>query len=97
MSPGPINLQCRLKDGKAYVFEINCRFSTTNVVRAVCGYNEVHLLAENFLFGKKQKMREYRKVAAVAYMDYVYIDLDKFEDLKQHGYLKNGGKVYSWL
>jgi carbamoyl-phosphate synthase large subunit len=96
-SPGPINFQCRLRDGEAYVFEINCRFSTTNVVRAVCGYNEVALLAENFLTGKKQYIRNHRKAIVVAYLDYVYLDPERFEELNRTGCLENGGEIYRWL
>lgn len=96
-SPGPINFQCRLKDGKAYVFEINSRFSTTNVVRAACGYNEVDLLAENFLSGKKQYIKNYRKAVVVAYLDYVYLDLERFEEFNRTGCLNNGGRIYTWL
>lgn len=49
---GPINIQCRLVDGRVKVFEINPRFSGTTSLRAMMGYNEpdrllgVHLLGE---------------------------------------------------
>ncbi len=96
-SPGPINFQCRLKDGDPYVFEINSRFSTTNVVRAACGYNEVDILTENFLFGKKKYISNYRRAVAVVYLDYVYLDLERFEKFNKTGFLKNGGEIYTWL
>jgi carbamoyl-phosphate synthase large subunit len=81
-SPGPMNLQCRVRDGKAYVFEINARFSTTNIIRAAAGYNEVALLVENFLTGKKGRIPHYQRIVALAHMDYVYVnpeDIDQFE------------------
>lgn len=41
---GPLNIQCRLVDGKVYVFEINPRFSGTTSLRAMVGFNEPDLL-----------------------------------------------------
>jgi carbamoyl-phosphate synthase large subunit len=41
---GAINIQCRVMDGKVYVFEINPRFSGTTSLRAMVGYNEPDLL-----------------------------------------------------
>jgi carbamoyl-phosphate synthase large subunit len=96
-SAGPINLQCRVKEGKAYVFEINCRFSTTNVVRAVCGFNEADVLAENFLTGKKTHIAATRDAVVVTYLDYVYLDQSKYKNLKGKGVIKGGGEIYPWL
>ena len=39
-----INIQCRVQDGKVYVFEINPRFSGTSYFRALVGYNEPDIL-----------------------------------------------------
>lgn len=41
---GPINIQCRLHEGKVYVFEINPRFSGTTYMRALAGINEPDLM-----------------------------------------------------
>ena len=73
-SPGPINLQCRLKNGIAHVFEINPRFSTTNSVRTASGYNEVELLVDHFITGKKKYITHYKKLRAMAYLNYVFVD-----------------------
>ena len=81
-SPGPINLQCRLKNGIGYVFEINSRFSTTNSIRTACGYNEVELLVHHFLTGEKKYITKYKKLTAMAYINYVFIEpemLNRFE------------------
>ena len=43
-SRGPLNIQCRLVDGDALVFEINPRFSGTASLRALVGFNEPDLL-----------------------------------------------------
>lgn len=49
---GPINIQCRLVNGKVKVFEINPRFSGTTSIRAMVGYNEPDVLLRKHLFGE---------------------------------------------
>jgi len=96
-SPGPMNVQCRLKKGKAYVFEINARFSTTNVVRAACGYNEVALLAEHFLTGEKKYIRQYKKKVALVYLDYVYLEPKAIDDFREKTRTTATAAVKHWL
>lgn len=96
-SQGPLNFQCRLKDNKAYVFEINARFSTTNVVRAACGFNEVDLLVENFLYGTKRYIHQYQKKVALAFLDYVYIDSEDIADFKEKRCTSVSGFINNWL
>lgn len=50
---GPVNVQCRLVDGKVKVFEINPRFSGTTSLRAMVGYNEPDVLVRHHLLGEK--------------------------------------------
>ncbi len=50
---GAVNIQCRLVDGKVYVFEINPRFSGTTSLRAMVGYNEPDLLIRKHILGEK--------------------------------------------
>lgn len=52
-SKGPLNIQCRVKDGKLFVFEINPRFSGTTPFRAMLGFNEPVVLLNKVLFDKK--------------------------------------------
>jgi carbamoyl-phosphate synthase large subunit len=50
---GPANFQFRLpKDGKARVFEINCRFSGTTPLRMRAGFNEVEMTLKYLFFGE---------------------------------------------
>lgn len=49
---GPINIQCRLIDGKVKVFEINPRFSGTTSLRAMAGYNEPEVLIRKHIYGE---------------------------------------------
>jgi carbamoyl-phosphate synthase large subunit len=50
---GPINIQCRLVNGKVYVFEINPRFSGTTSIRAMVGFNEPDLLIRNYILNEE--------------------------------------------
>jgi carbamoyl-phosphate synthase large subunit len=52
-SRGTINIQCRLVNGKIYVFEINPRFSGTTSLRAMVGYNEPDVLIRRQLLGER--------------------------------------------
>lgn len=51
-STGPLNIQCRLENGKLNIFEINPRFSGTTPFRALMGFNEVETLIEKEIFGR---------------------------------------------
>lgn len=46
---GAINIQCRYVNGKAYIFEINPRFSGTTSLRAMVGYNEPDALIRKYI------------------------------------------------
>lgn len=46
---GAVNIQCRLVDGRPYVFEINPRFSGTTSLRALAGYNEPDVLVRQHI------------------------------------------------
>jgi carbamoyl-phosphate synthase large subunit len=52
---GPINIQCRLTEGKVKVFEINPRFSGTTSLRAMVGYNEPDVLIRKHIYGETLK------------------------------------------
>lgn len=50
---GPLNIQCRLVDGKIKIFEINPRFSGTTSLRAMVGYNEPDILMRKHFENEK--------------------------------------------
>jgi len=50
-STGPLNIQCRLKDGQIMPFEINPRFSASTHLRSLAGVNEVSLYLNHLLSG----------------------------------------------
>lgn len=47
---GIVNVQCRIQEGVVKIFEINPRFSGTTYGRALCGYNEPHLMLQRVLY-----------------------------------------------
>ncbi|TAJ10912.1 MAG: ATP-grasp domain-containing protein [Nitrospirae bacterium] len=94
---GPINIQCRLLKGRAYVFEFNARFSTTNIVRTAAGYNEVDALVKNFLTGEKVLFKGCPPVVAIMYLDYVYVKADAYQALKEAGVTGRAGHVRNRL
>ena len=50
-SRGPLNIQCRMVDRMARVFEINPRFSGTTSLRAMAGVNEPDLMLQREVAG----------------------------------------------
>jgi carbamoyl-phosphate synthase large subunit len=48
----PVNIQCRLVDGRVVPFEINPRFSGTTSLRAMAGFNEPDVLVRRDVFGE---------------------------------------------
>lgn len=51
-SKGPLNIQCRLVEGKVFVFEINPRYSGTTPLRAMVGFNEPELMIRKYVSGE---------------------------------------------
>jgi carbamoyl-phosphate synthase large subunit len=54
---GAFNIQCRLVEGRAVVFEINPRFSGTTSLRAMVGYNEPDVLVRRHVLGERISAR----------------------------------------
>ena len=60
-SKGALNIQCRLFEGRVYVFEINPRFSGTTSLSALAGYNEPDILVRKHILREEIHSRfEYR-------------------------------------
>lgn len=58
---GAVNLQCRLWNGRPYIFEINPRFSGTTSIRAMVGFNEPDWLIRRHVLGESLSGRlDYR-------------------------------------
>ncbi len=62
---GPLNIQCRKVGDKVYIFEIHTRFSGSASMRAEVGFNEPHILIQDFLGIKKATKVKYTNNVAV--------------------------------
>lgn len=60
-SRGPLNIQCRVVDGKSFVFEINPRFSGTESLRALAGYNAPDALIRKYVLGEEIDRLTFRR------------------------------------
>lgn len=79
-SAGPLNIQCRIMNGKIYVFEIHPRFSGSSPMRADVGFNEPDLLLRNFLSDEKFSRLRYRyNVAAIRAFEHVIVPVSKMK------------------
>jgi carbamoyl-phosphate synthase large subunit len=69
---GPCNFQLRLWKGKAYIFEINPRFSSTTGIRTLLGVNEPEILLRSELLQEKIPALKIQKSSVIRhYMDYL--------------------------
>jgi carbamoyl-phosphate synthase large subunit len=69
---GPCNFQLRLWKGKAYIFEMNPRFSSTTGIRTLLGVNEPEILLRTELLGEKIPALTIRNSSVIRhYMDYL--------------------------
>lgn len=72
---GAVNIQCRMVDGKIFVFEINPRFSGTTSLRAMVGYNEPDVLIRKHLLGENIKPNfAYKSGLIMRGLEEIFID-----------------------
>jgi carbamoyl-phosphate synthase large subunit len=80
---GPCNLQFRLLDGVAHVFEINPRFSGTSGIRYLYGFNDAEMTFDLLRLGVEVKQPVLRKVVVLRYWNEVCIPNASFQDLRE--------------
>ncbi|MBL7070848.1 MAG: ATP-grasp domain-containing protein [Candidatus Omnitrophica bacterium] len=78
---GVCNIQFRLHDGKAYVFEINPRFSGTSGIRYLYGFNDPEMAFELFRLGVDIGQPELRPAAVLRYWNEIFISGATFDKL----------------
>ncbi len=77
---GSINLQSIVRNGKIFPFEVNCRISGTNSIRANFGFEDVKYTIEEFLYGNKPSNSIVKKGTAFrVLMDIIYPDISETE------------------
>lgn len=71
---GPTNFQYRIENGKAFLLEINPRFSSSTSIRCAFGYNEAEMAIDFYLFNRRETMPVIKKGKAIRYIsDYIEI------------------------
>jgi carbamoyl-phosphate synthase large subunit len=87
---GPCNLQFRLLDGTAYVFEINPRFSGTSGIRYLYGFNDCEMIFDLLRLGLEVQQPALHKAVVLRYWNEVCIPNAGFADLRE-GRLRHSG------
>jgi carbamoyl-phosphate synthase large subunit len=85
---GALNVQLRVVDGKPIPFELNTRFSSTEVVRARFGYNAVEAYIDNFVFGKDIDLSNYGTGHFFRYWEESYCTDSDYRELCAKGALR---------
>jgi len=75
---GPANLQFRRgHDGQFRLFEINARFSGTTPMRALLGFNEVHMVLQKLLTSKPIEQPQVAKGTVVRFLEEQLLPADR--------------------
>lgn len=82
---GPANFQYRIKDGKPFVFEVNCRFSGTTPLRLMYGFNEVEALVDYYLENKPIEKPELKKGTILRTFSDVFVPNESLEQFRREG------------
>lgn len=78
---GPINIQARIHDGYVSVFEINTRFSGSAPFRALCGFNEPHLLIQKVLGGHTELPERRLGMFGIRYFGHSIFPMDRLNQI----------------
>ncbi|MCA2305804.1 ATP-grasp domain-containing protein [Mycobacterium intracellulare] len=87
---GACNIQLRVKNGQAYVFEINARCSGTTAARALAGFNEPQIIADYLLNGVAPTY-SISEVTILRYWQELVVPNSHIEQLRQTGFLRGDG------
>jgi carbamoyl-phosphate synthase large subunit len=87
---GPCNLQFRVIDGTAYVFEINPRFSGTSGIRYLYGFNDCEMIFELLHLKNEVQQPALRKAVVLRYWNEICIPDVSFQALRD-GRAKHSG------
>ncbi len=85
---GACNVQLRLKNGKAFVFEINARCSGTTAARTLSGFNEPKLIADFVLKGIEPKFQIIEQTI-LRYWNELVVDNKTISDLTKNEFISN--------
>jgi carbamoyl-phosphate synthase large subunit len=88
---GACNIQLRVRNGRAYVFEINARCSGTTAARALAGFNEPKIIADYLLSGIAPTS-SVKEVTILRYWQELVVPNAHIEQLRETGFLRGDGK-----
>jgi carbamoyl-phosphate synthase large subunit len=88
---GACNIQLRVRNGQAYVFEINARCSGTTAARALAGFNEPKIIAD-YLLGGTAPTFSINEVTILRYWQELVVPNADIEQLRDTGFLSGDGK-----
>ncbi len=80
-SKGPINIQCRVTEEGINVFEINPRFSGTESLRALAGYNAPDALIRKYVLGEDIKKLNYKRGIVSRGLANHFINFEEYENI----------------
>jgi carbamoyl-phosphate synthase large subunit len=84
---GPVNVQLRKTARGVRIFEVNCRFSSSAVMRAYFGFNEADLCMRDLLSEGKIPSPRIRRGFSLRYWDEVYVGGEDYARLRTTGRL----------
>lgn len=87
---GPCNLQFRVLDGLAYVFEINPRFSGTSGIRYLYGFNDCEMIFDLLHLKLDVQQPVLHKAVVLRYWNEICIPDANFQDLRNRRMKHNG-------
>jgi carbamoyl-phosphate synthase large subunit len=88
---GACNIQLRVRNREAFVFEINARCSGTTAARALAGFNEPKIIADYLLNGTASTF-SIREVTILRYWQELVVPNADIEQLADTGFLRGDGK-----
>jgi len=90
---GPLNLQFRVLDGTAYVFEINPRFSGTSGIRYLYGFNDCEMIFDLLRLGVEPPQPRLQPVVVLRYWNEISIPDASFQALREGRLRHNGSQT----
>ena len=80
-SKGPINIQCRKAEDGINIIEINPRFSGTESLRALSGYNAPDALIRKYVFGEDIKRLGFQRGIVSRGLSNHYISFEEHDKI----------------
>jgi carbamoyl-phosphate synthase large subunit len=87
---GACNVQLRVRNGEAFVFEINARCSGTTAARALAGFNEPKMIAD-YLFNQIPPKYDIREISILRYWQELVVLPGRIQQLRETGFLPGNG------